>query len=93
MDGIPVLLKDNVDTRILVGAAGSEALEQATGRDAFLVGRLRAAGAVIVGKANLSEWANFRSFLSSSGWSARGGQTSNPYVLDRNPCGSSGLGR
>lgn len=89
MDGIPVLLKDNVDTKILVGAAGSEALENAKGRDAFLVTRLRAAGAVILGKANLSEWANFRSFLSSSGWSALGGQTNNPYVLDRNPCGSS----
>jgi amidase len=89
MDGIPVLLKDNVDTQILVGAAGSEALENAHGRDAFLVKRLRGAGAVIVGKANLSEWANFRSFLSSSGWSALGGQTANPYVLDRNPCGSS----
>ena len=89
MDGIPTLLKDNVDTAILVGAAGSEALENATGRNAFLVRRLRAAGAVIIGKANLSEWANFRSFLSSSGWSALGGQTANPYVLDRNPCGSS----
>ena len=89
MDGIPILLKDNVDTRAQVGAAGSEALEDATGRDAFLVRRLRAGGAVIIGKANLSEWANFRSFLSSSGWSALGGQTANPYVLDRNPCGSS----
>src|SRR5690606_23202003 len=58
-------------------------------RDAFLVDRLRAAGAVILGKANLSEWANFRSRHSSSGWSARGGQCRNPYVLDRNPCGSS----
>jgi amidase len=89
MDGIPVLLKDNVDTRILPATAGSEALEHARGRDAFLVQRLRAAGAVILGKANLSEWANFRSFLSSSGWTALGGQTANPYVLDRNPCGSS----
>ena len=88
MDGIPVLLKDNVDTQILRATAGSEALLGARGRDAFLVRRLRAAGAVIIGKANLSEWANFRSFLSSSGWSGVGGQTNNPYVLDRNPCGS-----
>jgi amidase len=89
MDGIPVLLKDNVDTEILRATAGSEALLGARGRDAFLVRRLRDAGAVILGKANLSEWANFRSFLSSSGWTAVGGQTNNPYVLDRNPCGSS----
>src|ERR1043165_9579604 len=94
MDGIPVLLKDNVDTRELRATAGSEALLDATGRDAFLVQRLRTAGAVILAKANLSEWANFRSFLSSSGWSGVGGQTANPYVLDRNPCGSSsGSGR
>jgi amidase len=89
MDGIPILLKDNVDTRELRATAGSEALAHARGRDAFLVRRLREAGAVILGKTNLSEWANFRSFLSSSGWSAIGGQTNNPYVLDRNPCGSS----
>jgi amidase len=90
MDGIPVLLKDNVDTRVMPTTAGSEALAGARhDRDAFLVRRLRAGGAVILGKANLSEWANFRSFLSSSGWSATGGQTANPYVLDRNPCGSS----
>jgi amidase len=90
MDGIPVLLKDNVDTRIVATTAGSEALQDARhDRDAFLVRKLRAAGAVILGKANLSEWANFRSSLSSSGWSATGGQTANPYVLDRNPCGSS----
>ena len=89
MDGIPVLLKDNVDTEVLRATAGSEALLGARGRDAFLVGRLRDAGAVIIGKANLSEWANFRSFLSSSGWSGVGGQTNSPYVLDRNPCGSS----
>jgi amidase len=89
MDGIPVLLKDNVDTRDVRATAGSEALLGARGRDAFLVTRLRHAGAVILGKANLSEWANFRSFLSSSGWSGVGGQTANPYVLDRNPCGSS----
>src|ERR687897_992612 len=62
---------------------------RAKGRDAFVVERLRAAGAVIIAKTNLSEWANFRSTKSSSGWSARGGQVKNPYVLDRNPCGSS----
>ncbi|HET7499678.1 MAG TPA: amidase [Kofleriaceae bacterium] len=90
MDGIPVLLKDNVDTQIVATTAGSEALLQARhDRDAFLVRKLRAGGAVVLGKANLSEWANFRSFLSSSGWSGVGGQTNNPYVLDRNPCGSS----
>jgi len=90
MDGIPILLKDNIDTRIMRNTAGSEALLRARhDRDAFLVRRLRAAGAVVIGKANLSEWANFRSFNSSSGWSAVGGQTNNPYVLDRNPCGSS----
>jgi amidase len=90
MDGIPVLLKDNVDTRVMPTTAGSEALQNARHtRDAFLVRQLRAGGAVVLGKANLSEWANFRSFLSSSGWTAVGGQTANPYVLDRNPCGSS----
>jgi len=90
MDGIPVLLKDNVDTRVMPTTAGSQALQQARhDRDAFLVRQLRAGGAVVLGKTNLSEWANFRSFLSSSGWSGVGGQTNNPYVLDRNPCGSS----
>jgi amidase len=90
MDGIPVLLKDNVDTQIMPTTAGSEALLNARhDRDAFLVRQLRAGGAVVLGKANLSEWANFRSILSSSGWTAVGGQTANPYVLDRNPCGSS----
>ena len=90
MDGIPVLLKDNVDTEILPATAGSHALDQARdSRDAFLVRRLHAAGAVVLGKANLSEWANFRSINSSSGWSGVGGLTNNPYVLDRNPCGSS----
>jgi amidase len=79
MDGIPVLLKDNVDTRVMPTTAGSEALANARhDRDAFLVRRLRAGGAVILGKTNLSEWANFRSFLSSSGWSGVGGQTANP---------------
>jgi amidase len=91
LEGIPVLLKDNVDTKDrLHTTAGSFALiGSRPARDAFLVTRLRAAGAVVLGKANLSEWANFRSLTSSSGWSARGGQTNNPYVLDRNPCGSS----
>src|SRR3954451_24399733 len=90
LDGIPVLLKDNVGTGDHEHTtAGSFALLGAKPADAFLVTKLRAAGAVILGKANLSEWANFRSFTSSSGWSARGGQTNNPYVLDRNPCGSS----
>src|SRR5207248_4950875 len=91
LEGIPVLLKDNIDTADREhSTAGSFALVDSTpARDAFLVGRLRAVGAVILGKANLSEWANFRSTRSISGWSARGGQTHNPYVLNRNPCGSS----
>ncbi len=91
LDGIPVLLKDNIDTADREHTtAGSYALLGARpASDAFLVRRLRAAGAVVLGKANLSEWANFRSVTSSSGWSGRGGQTNNPYVLDRNPCGSS----
>ncbi|HEY8452960.1 MAG: amidase [Micromonosporaceae bacterium] len=91
LEGIPVLLKDNIDTADLMHTtAGSFALLGARpARDAFLVRKLRDAGAVILGKANLSEWANFRSLTSSSGWSARGGQVNNPYVLDRNPCGSS----
>ena len=90
LEGIPVLLKDNVGTHDREHTtAGSFALIGAHPADAFLVSKLRAAGAVILGKANLSEWANFRSFTSSSGWSARGGQSNNPYVLDRNPCGSS----
>ena len=91
LHGIPVLIKDNIDTadRMLT-TAGSLALEGSRpSRDAFVVERLRAAGVVILGKTNLSEWANIRSTKSSSGWSARGGQTKNPYVLDRNPCGSS----
>ena len=91
LHGIPVLLKDNVDTGdALTTTAGSLALEgHRAQRDAFLVARLRAAGAVILGKANLSEWANFRSSRSSSGWSSRGGQVRNPYALDRSPGGSS----
>jgi amidase len=91
LHGIPVLIKDNIDTAdSMMTTAGSLALEGSiAARDAFIVGRLRAAGAVILGKTNLSEWANFRSSKSSSGWSGRGGQTKNPYALDRNPCGSS----
>jgi amidase len=91
MHGIPVLVKDNVDTADRMRTtAGSFALgEVSPSRDAFVVRRLREAGAVILGKANLSEWANFRSTRSSSGWSARGGQCRNPYALDRSPCGSS----
>jgi len=91
LDGIPVLLKDNIATGDrMCTSAGSLALSGAPAvRDAFLVRRLRAAGAVILGKTNLSEWANIRSDRSTSGWSARGGQTRNPYALDRNPSGSS----
>ena len=90
LHGIPVLLKDNIDTAGMVNSAGSLALaDNRPASDAFVVTRLRASGAVILGKTNLSEWANFRSTRSSSGWSSRGGQTKNPYVLDRNPCGSS----
>lgn len=90
LHGIPVLLKDNIDVAGLVNSAGSLALaEHRPRQDAFIAARLRAAGAVILGKTNLSEWANFRSTRSTSGWSSRGGQTKNPYVLDRNPCGSS----
>ena len=90
LHGIPVLLKDNIDVAGMVNSAGSLALAgHRPARDAFVAARLRAAGAVILGKTNLSEWANFRSTRSTSGWSSRGGQTKNPYVLDRNPCGSS----
>ena len=90
LHGIPILIKDNIDAVGMVNSAGSLALaENRPKRDAFIVARLREAGAVILGKANLSEWANFRSTRSTSGWSSRGGQTKNPYVLDRNPCGSS----
>ena len=89
--GVPVLLKDNIEAAgPLPTTAGSLALiDNVTGRDAPLVARLRQAGAVILGKTNLSEWANIRSNRSTSGWSAVGGQTRNPHALDRNPCGSS----
>ncbi len=91
LHGIPVLLKDNVDTadRMLTTAGSLALVDSIRPRDAFIVERLRAAGALILGKTNLSEWANFRSTRSSSGWSGRGGQTRNPYAVDRNPCGSS----
>jgi amidase len=91
LHGIPVILKDNIDTADkLHTTAGSFALlGPAPPQDATVAARLRAAGAVILGKAGLSEWANFRSTHSSSGWSGRGGQVHNPYYLDRNPCGSS----
>ncbi len=91
LHGIPILLKDNIDTADRLGTrAGSLALVgRAALSDSTVARRLRRAGAVILGKANLSEWANFRGFGSSSGWSGVGGQCRNPYVLDRNPCGSS----
>jgi amidase len=89
LEGIPVLLKDNVDTADMPTTAGSRALLGSRPDDATITRKLREAGAVILGKANLSEWANFRGDDATSGWSAVGGQTNNPYVLDRNPCGSS----
>ena len=91
LHGIPVLLKDNVGTAdSMTTTAGSLALEGSIpATDSVVAARLRAAGAVLLGKANMSEWANFRSTQSTSGWSARGGLCRNPYVLDRNPCGSS----
>ena len=91
MHGIPVVLKDNIDTHDrMATTGGSRALKNSYPlKDSFLAKKLRDAGAIIIAKANLSEWANFRGELSSSGWSGVGGQTKNPYVLDRNPCGSS----
>lgn len=91
LHGIPVLIKDNIDTHDrMTTTAGSLALAGSIPpQDSTVAKKLRDAGAVIIGKTNLSEWANFRSSHSSSGWSGRGGQTKNPYVLDRNPCGSS----
>jgi amidase len=87
--GIPIIVKDNLDTTCMPTTAGSWALAGSMPPDAFVVTQLKAAGAIILGKANLSEWANFRSGPSSSGWSGIGGQTNMAYVTDRNPCGSS----
>jgi amidase len=91
LHGIPVLLKDNIDTgdRMQTSAGSFALVGQPAVHDSTIAENLRAGGAVILGKTNLSEWANFRSFESTSGWSGRGGQTNNPYALDRNPCGSS----
>lgn len=91
MHGIPIMIKDNIDTADKMHTtAGSIALaDHIAAKDAFVVAQLRKAGALIIGKTNLSEWANFRSTRSSSGWSSRGGQTRNPYVINRSPCGSS----
>ncbi len=91
LHGVPVIIKDNIDTHDkMPTTAGSIALKDSyPAKDSFVAKKLREAGAVILGKANLSEWANFRASNSSSGWSGIGGQTRNPYVLDRNPCGSS----
>ncbi len=91
LHGIPIVIKDNIDTSDkMATTAGSLALAKNTAQnDAFIVKQLREAGAIILAKTNLSEWANFRSNRSSSGWSGRGGQTRNPYMINRNPCGSS----
>lgn len=91
LHGVPVMLKDNIDTadRMRTSAGSLALVDHIARRDAHVAARLREVGAVILGKTNLSEWANFRSSRSSSGWSGRGGQTRNPHALDRNPCGSS----
>ena len=89
MEGIPVLLKDNVDAEGMPTTAGSRALLHTEPDDATITRKLRDAGAIVIGKANLSEWANFRAKNSTSGWSGAGGQTANPYVLDRSACSSS----
>jgi amidase len=91
LHGIPIMVKDNIDTADkMMTTAGALALAgNIANQDAFIIKKLRQAGAVLLGKTNLSEWANFRSTRSSSGWSGRGRQTRNPYALDRNPCGSS----
>lgn len=91
LHGIPILIKDNIDTvDKMQTTAGSLALVgNIASNDAFVIKKIREAGAVLIGKTNLSEWANFRSTSSCSGWSSRGGQTKNPYILDHNPCGSS----
>jgi amidase len=90
LHGVPVMLKDNIDThdRMMTTAGSLALLGSIPAQDSFIAGKLREAGAVILGKTNLSEWANFRGDRSSSGWSGRGGQTNNPYALDRNPSGS-----
>jgi amidase len=91
LHGIPIVIKDNIDTadKMQTTAGSLAMIGNIASKDAFIVKKLRDAGAVIIGKSNLSEWANFRSTRSSSGWSSRGGQTKNPYCLDHNPCGSS----
>ncbi|MDD5150121.1 MAG: amidase [Flavobacterium sp.] len=91
LHGIPIVIKDNIDTADkMQTTAGALAMEgNLASNDAFIVKKMREAGAIIIGKSNLSEWANFRSTQSCSGWSSRGGQTKNPYILDHNPCGSS----
>jgi amidase len=91
LHGVPVLIKDNIDSadRMRTSAGSLALAEHIAATDATVVSKLRIAGAVILGKTNMSEWANFRSTHSTSGWSGRGGQTRNPYALDRNPCGSS----
>src|SRR5258705_13578210 len=91
LHGIPVLIKDNIDTadKMMTTAGSLAMVGNIAAKDAFIVKRLREAGAGLLGKTNLSEWANFRSTKSCSGWSSRGGQTKNPYILDHNPCGSS----
>lgn len=91
LHGIPVLIKDNIDTgdRMQTTAGSMALVGSPAPDDAIIVGKLREAGAVLLGKTNLSEWANFRSSHSSSGWSGRGGQVRNPYSIDRSPCGSS----
>ncbi|HEV7798178.1 MAG TPA: amidase family protein, partial [Pyrinomonadaceae bacterium] len=91
LHGIPILIKDNIDTadRMMTTAGSLALVGSRPAQDAHVAKKLRDVGAVILGKTNLSEWANFRSSHSSSGWSGRGGQTRNPYATDRNPCGSS----
>ena len=91
LHGIPVILKDNIDTydRMPTTAGATALANSFPSSDSFVAKKLREAGAIIIAKSNLSEWANFRAMVSSSGWSGVGGQTKNPYVLDRNPCGSS----
>ena len=91
LHGIPILIKDNIDTadRMMTTAGSLALVGSRPAQDSYVARKLREAGAVILGKTNLSEWANFRSSHSTSGWSGRGGQTKNAYVQDRNPCGSS----